>query len=124
MVNSCHFIGNIGQDPQIRFTSGGKAVANFSVAVNERRKGSDGERRQYTTWVRVVAFNKLAEIVRDYMKKGQQVYVEGRYQVREWERNGEKRESHEFVANVIQRTGNKELSNGGEPSEDSSTAGI
>lgn len=72
------FIGNLGQDPEMRYTPSGTAVTNFNVAVNRKYKLSDGTEKEETTWLRVSAFNKLAEITNEYLKKGRQVFIEGK----------------------------------------------
>ena len=78
-------IGNAGRDPEVRYTPSGTAVANFSVAVNEKWNNRDGELQERVTWFQVVAWNRLAEICGEYVTKGRQVFVEGRIENREWE---------------------------------------
>ena len=82
-VNKCIFIGYVGKDPDIRYSSAGNPVANFSVAVSEKWKDTNGEKKEKTEWVQCAAFGKLAEIVEKYVKKGSLVYVDGRMQTRE-----------------------------------------
>jgi len=97
-VNKVILIGNLGADPDIRHTPNGTAVANFRIATNEVYTDRNGERVQRTEWHRVVAFGRLAEIVGQYLKKGKQVYVEGRLRTREWEdQNGQRRFTTEIV---------------------------
>ncbi|MBW2621296.1 MAG: single-stranded DNA-binding protein [Deltaproteobacteria bacterium] len=100
-VNKVIIIGNLGRDPEIRYTQNGKAVCNFSVAVTEKRGGNEN-----TEWFNVVAWEKLAEICGEYLSKGRQVYIEGRLQTREWEdRDGNKRQTTEIVALQMQMIG-------------------
>ncbi|HEX5131964.1 MAG TPA: single-stranded DNA-binding protein [Candidatus Krumholzibacteria bacterium] len=105
-VNKVILIGNLGGDPTVRYTSGGAAVANFNIATSERFNNKAGEREERTEWHRVVAFGKLAEICQQYLKKGKQVYIEGRIQTRQWEdQQGQKRYTTEIVANTMQMLG-------------------
>ncbi len=127
-VNKAIIVGNLGSDPEIRTTSGGSRVATLSVATNRRWQGKTGEMQEDTQWHRVVVWNKLAEIVEQYVKKGDRVYVEGRIQYRQWEdQQGQKRYSTEIVANDLMMLGGrgegsfemqKAPSNGGEDYED------
>jgi single-strand DNA-binding protein len=88
--------GRIGKDPEVRYTGGGTAVANTRIAVSRRRKGKDGERQDDTTWVTLVFWDKLAELVSNYVAKGSQIAVRGELQVRQWDdKQGQKRESTE-----------------------------
>jgi len=106
-------IGNLGQDPEMKYTPAGQSVATFSVASNRRYKGSDGEARDETTWFRVTVWDKLAEICNEHLSKGQQVYVEGRVKVSEYtDRSGEKRFALEVTASEIQFLGAKPGSGG------------
>jgi single-strand DNA-binding protein len=84
-VNKVILLGNVGKDPEIRSTPGGTMVANFGLATSERHKDASGNWVDKTEWHNVVAFSKLAEIVRDYVKKGSKLYVEGRLSTRNWE---------------------------------------
>ncbi len=102
-VNKAIIIGRLGADPDIRYTPAGSTVANFNVATNRVWKDKDGNSREDTTWHRIVAWNRLAEIVKEYVKKGHRIYVEGRIQTRSWEdQNGQTRYMTEIVANQIQ----------------------
>ena len=102
-VNKAIIIGRLGADPEIRYTPGGSTVANFNVATNRVWKDKDGSNKEETTWLRVVAWNRLAEIVKEYVKKGHRIYVEGRIQTRSWEdQNGQTRYMTEIVASQIQ----------------------
>ena len=84
-VNKVILIGNLGQDPESRFTPSGTAVTNLSVATNESWKDQNGESQDRTEWHRIVMYGKMAETASEYMKKGQMVYIEGRLQTNEWE---------------------------------------
>lgn len=101
-VNKAIIVGNLGSDPELRHTQGGTPVANFRVATNEVFKNRDGERTERTEWHRVVAFGRLAEICGEYLKKGKQVYLEGRIQTRDWDdKDGNKRYTTEIVASQM-----------------------
>lgn len=105
-VNKVILIGNLGSDPTTRFTQSGTAVANFNIATTERFNNRSGEREERTEWHRIVAWGKLAEICQQYLKKGKQVYIEGRLQTRSWEdQQGNKRYTTEIVANNMQMLG-------------------
>jgi single-strand DNA-binding protein len=102
-VNKAILVGRLGRDPETRFTSGGQAVANFTLATDETFKDRAGERQKRTEWHRIVLWGKLAEITQQYLKKGMLVYIEGRIQTRQWEdkRDSQKRPTTEIVANVM-----------------------
>jgi len=102
-VNKAILVGRLGRDPETRYTSGGQAVANFTLATDESYKDRSGERQKRTEWHRIVLWGKLAEIAQQYLKKGMLVYVEGRIQTRQWEdkRDGQKRTTTEIVGNVM-----------------------
>jgi single-strand DNA-binding protein len=102
-VNKAILVGRLGRDPETRFTSGGQAVANFTLATDESYKDRNGERQKRTEWHRIVLWGKLAEITQQYLKKGMLVYIEGRIQTRQWEdkRDGQKRSTTEIVASVM-----------------------
>ncbi len=101
-VNKAIIIGNLGSDPEVRYTQSGTAVANLSIATNERWTDKNGERQERTEWHRVVVFGKTAENCQKYLSKGRQVYVEGRLQTDEWEdRDGNKRKTTEIVAQNV-----------------------
>ena len=108
-VNKAIILGSLGQDPDIRYTAGGAAVANISIATNEQWKDKEsGEMQERTEWHRVVFFGRLAEIVGEYLRKGSQVYVEGRIQTRKWQdKEGKDRYTTEIVANEMQMLGSK-----------------
>lgn len=98
-VNKVILIGNLGRDPEIRYTTGGRAVANFSVATTDSYTTKDGEKQETTEWHRIVAWGKLAEICGEYLTKGKMVYIEGSLQTRSWEdKEGNTRRTTEIVA--------------------------
>ncbi|QFU03186.1 Single-stranded DNA-binding protein [Halomonas sp. THAF5a] len=103
-VNKVILIGNLGQDPEVRFTPSGTAVANLNLATTDTwMDRQSGQRQERTEWHRVVMFNKLAEIAQQYLKKGSKLYVEGRLQTRKWQdQNGQDKYSTEIVANDMQ----------------------
>ena len=121
-VNKAIIVGTLGQDPEIRYTANGSAVANISVATNETWKDkSTGEAQERTEWHRIVMFGKLAEIAQQYLKKGSQAYFEGRIQTRKWQDNsGNDRYSTEIVANEMQMLGGRSGGGGGAPMESGS----
>ena len=113
-VNKVIIIGNVGKDPEIRYTGDGTAIANFSVATSERWKDKAGEQQERTEWHRIVAFNKLAQIVADYVKKGTKVYIEGSIRTRQWEnKEGQKQYTTEITTASLQMLSGKP--EGGEP---------
>lgn len=98
-LNKVLLIGNLGKDPEMKYTPQGKPVATFSLAVSRSWKGNDGEWKDETEWFRIVAWDKLAETCNEYLRKGSKVYVEGRLQTRKWEgQDGQPRETVEVVA--------------------------
>lgn len=98
-LNKCMIIGNLGRDPEMRYTPQGTAVTSFSVAVSRSFNSRDGEQQEETDWFRVTAWNKLAEICNQYLTKGQRVYIEGRVSMRMWDGNdGQKHGSLELTA--------------------------
>jgi len=102
-LNKVQVIGNLGQDPEMRFTANGRAVSTFNVAVNRSYTTGEGDRREETEWVRIVAWARLAELVSQYLTKGRLVYVEGRLQTRQWEdKEGQRRYTTEVIAQDIQ----------------------
>ena len=102
-LNKVMLIGNVGKDPEMRYTANGSAVTKFSLAVNRNFTSGDGERREETEWFDIVTWAKLAELCSQFVQKGRQVYVEGRLQTRSWEgQDGQKRTSLDITAdNVI-----------------------
>jgi single-strand DNA-binding protein len=107
-LNKVMIIGNLGRDPEMRYTPSGRPVTTFSVATSRTWNTSDGEKRVETEWFNVVAWRNLAEICKQYLTKGQQVYIEGRLQTRQWEdADGNKRSSIEIVANEMIMLGDR-----------------
>ena len=107
-VNKVILVGRLGRDPETRFTSGGQAVANFSVATDESYKDKNGERQKRTEWHKIVVWGKQAEIAQQYLKKGSLVFIEGRIQSREWQdKEGQKRTSFEIVATNFRMLGGR-----------------
>jgi len=100
-VNKAILVGRLGRDPEARFTSGGQQICNFSIATDETYKDRSGERQKKTEWHRITCFAKLAEIVQQYAKKGTMVYVEGRIQYKQWEKDGVKKSGTDIVANTV-----------------------
>ena len=99
MINKVILIGNLGSDPEIRYTQTGTPVANFRIATTEVWKKQDGTKEEQTEWHRIVAFKRLAEICGEYLSKGSKVYIEGKLQTRKWEdRDGNTRYTTEIVA--------------------------
>ncbi len=114
-VNKVILVGNLGKDPEIRYTPSGSAVANVTIATSDQWKDKQtGEQQERTEWHRVVFFNRLAEVVGEYVKKGQQIYVEGRIQTRKWQdQSGQDRWTTEIVANEMQMLGGRGGGGGG-----------
>jgi single-strand DNA-binding protein len=107
-VNKAILIGNLGADPEARYTQGGQAVTNFRIATSERWNDKSGQQQERTEWHRIVTFGKLAETCRDYLSKGRQVYVEGRIQTRSWDdKDGNKRYTTEIVAQTVRFLGQR-----------------
>jgi len=107
-VNKVILVGRLGRDPETRFTGGGQAVANFSVATDETYKDRNGERQKHTEWHKIVVWGKQAEIAQQYLKKGSLVFIEGRIRAREWQdKEGQKRTSFEIVATNFRMLGGR-----------------
>jgi single-strand DNA-binding protein len=122
-VNKVILVGNVGRDPELRYTQGGQPVASFSIATNERFKDKEGNWKDRTEWHRIVAWARLAEICGEYLRKGSQVYVEGRIQTRDWEdKEGNKRQTTEVVALSMQMLGRRGGEGGGPSTGDESQA--
>ena len=113
-VNKAIILGNLGQDPEVRYSQGGKALCNLSIATSEKWKDKDsGEDQERTEWHRIVAFGRLAEVMGEHLHKGSQVYIEGKIQTRKWQdRDGNDRYTTEIVANDMQMLGSRQ---GGNP---------
>jgi len=108
-INKVIIVGRLGQDPEVRYTPDGTAVANFSVATSEEWKDKGtGEKKERTEWHRIVAWRRLGEICGEYLSKGRQVYIEGRLQTKQWEKDGVTRYSTEIVASNMQMLGSRD----------------
>lgn len=116
-VNKVILVGNLGKDPEVRYSPNGQAIANCTIATSESWKDkTTGEKQERTEWHRIVFFGRLGEIAGEYLKKGSQIYVEGRLQTRKWQdKEGKDRYTTEIVANEMQMLGSR--SGGGMPSE-------
>jgi single-strand DNA-binding protein len=115
-LNKAILIGNLGKDPEVRYTPSGLGIANFNIATSETWTNKEGEKETRTEWHRIVAFGKLAEICGEYLSKGKQVYIEGRIQTRDWEdQNGVKRYTTEIVANQMLMLGSRDAADTARP---------
>jgi single-strand DNA-binding protein len=118
-INKVIIVGNLGNDPEVRYANNGSAIANISVATTDSWKDKNtGEQQEKTEWHRVVMFNRLGEIAGEYLKKGSQVYIEGKLQTRKWQdQSGQDKYSTEIVANEMQmlggRSGGSDMGGGG-----------
>lgn len=121
-VNKVFLLGNVGKDPEIRSTGGGMTVANFSLATSDRFQDQQGNWQDRTEWHNLVAFKRTAEIVRDYVKKGSKLYVEGKIQTRSWDdkETGVKKYRTEIIVNDLSLLSGRE--DGGGASRSSSTS--
>ncbi len=114
-LNKVILIGNLGRDPEVRYMPNGEAVANFSIATTESWKDKSGQRQEKTEWHRIVLYRRLAEIAGEYLKKGSQVYIEGRLETRKWQdKEGQERTTVDIVGNEMKMLG----SGRGAPSQD------
>ncbi|MBM4301750.1 MAG: single-stranded DNA-binding protein [Deltaproteobacteria bacterium] len=104
-VNKVILVGNLGADPEMRYTADGTAVCNFRIATTEKFKDRQGNMQERTEWHKVVAWTKLAEICGQYLSKGKQVYIEGRIRNESWEKDGVKQYSYKIEANNMQMLG-------------------
>ena len=122
-LNKVQIIGHLGKEPEMRYTPSGKPVTTFTVAVSRSWNTLDGERHNETEWFNVVAWGNLAEICKQYLTKGQQVYIEGRLQTRRWEdKEGGKHNSVEVVANEMMMLGERrEHNNHTQPAADATS---
>jgi len=110
-INKVILIGNLGKDPELRYTPGGQAVATFPLATTERWNDKNGQRQDRTEWHNIVVWGKLAELVNQYLKKGRSAYVEGRIATRSWDhRDGVKKYRTEIIANQVQFLGSSNSS--------------
>jgi single-strand DNA-binding protein len=123
-LNKAMIIGNLGRDPEMRYTPSGQAVTQFTVAVNRNYKDGQGEWQEETEWFRVVCWAQLAERTAEYLRKGRKVYVEGRLQTRQWEdKEGQKRYTTELVANTVTPLDPRPRDDGDMPSPDEARVG-
>jgi single-strand DNA-binding protein len=104
-VNKVILVGNLGADPEVRYTAGGTAVCKFSLATSRRFTGKDGQKQEKTEWHRIVAWSKLAEICGQYLSKGKQVVIEGRIEYGSYEKDGVKHYTNDIVAENMQMLG-------------------
>jgi single-strand DNA-binding protein len=113
-VNKVILIGNLGRDPETRYTTGGDAICNLNIATSEQWKDTSGEKQEKTEWHRVVLFGRQAEIAGEYLKKGRSVYIEGRLQTRKYtDKDGVEKYSTEIVGDRMQLLGSREGGGGG-----------
>ena len=130
-VNRVILVGNLGRDPELRYIPSGQAVANFTLATNDRWRDKEGNNQERTEWHRIVVWGKSAENCAQYLQKGRSVYIEGRLQTREWEdKDGNKRQTTETIAQTVQFLGGRGGAGGGGgaepgggPSRDSGSSG-
>ena len=102
MLNKVQLIGNLGRDPEVKYSQAGMAITNFTMATSEKWKDkSSGEVQERTEWHRCVAFGRLGEVCGEYLKKGKRVYIEGKLQTRSWEQDGSKRYATEIVVGDV-----------------------
>ncbi|GAA5194533.1 single-stranded DNA-binding protein [Ferrimonas gelatinilytica] len=114
-INKVILVGNLGQDPEVRYMPNGNAVANITVATSESWKDQQGQKQERTEWHRVVLFRRLGEIAGEYLKKGSKVYIEGKLQTRKWQdNNGQDRFTTEIVANEMQMLDSRGGQGGGQ----------
>ena len=107
-VNKAILVGNLGRDPEVRYSPDGGAITNISIATTDTWKDKSGEKQERTEWHRIVFFGKLAEIAGEYLKKGSQVYIEGRLQTRKWQdKEGQDRYTTEIVASDMKMLGSR-----------------
>jgi single-strand DNA-binding protein len=113
-VNKVILLGNLGRDPETRYTTGGDAVTNLNIATSEQWKDKNGEKQERTEWHRVVLFGRQAEVAGEYLKKGRSVYIEGRLQTRKYtDKDGVEKYSTEIVADRMQLLGGRDGPGGG-----------
>ncbi len=123
-VNKVILLGNLGRDPETRYTTGGDAVTNLSIATSEQWKDKSGEKQERTEWHRVVLFGRQAEIAGEYLKKGRSVYIEGRLQTRKYtDKDGDEKYSTEIVGDRMQLIGGGRDASGGDAEFSSSPGG-
>lgn len=120
-VNKFIGIGNLGKDPEIRYMQDGKAVANVSIGITEKYKDKQGQQKEVTEWVNIVFFGKLADIVGQYLKKGSQIYIEGKLKTEKYEKDGQTRYSTKVIGESMQMLGGKSES---KPKEESKASDL
>lgn len=119
MINKAIIVGNLGADPEIRYTQSGSQVATFNVATTERWRDQSGQQQEATEWHRIVAWKRLAEICGEYLHKGSKVYIEGRIQTRKWQdQNGNDRYTTEIIAREMKMLDRREGGGGGGGSQE------
>ena len=107
-VNKVILVGNLGRDPEVRYMPDGGAITNVSIATTDTWKDKDGSKQEKTEWHRVVFFSRLAEIAGEYLKKGSQIYIEGRLQTRKWQdKDGQEKYTTEVIAEKMQMLGGR-----------------
>lgn len=112
-LNKVMIIGRLGQDPELKYTPGGAAVCNFSVATSESWTDKSGQKQEKTEWHRIVVWGKLAELCNQYLGKGRQAFIEGKLQTRSWDdKEGQKRYTTEIMANTVQFLDSKQTASG------------
>jgi single-strand DNA-binding protein len=114
-LNRMQLIGNLGKNPEVKYTPAGHAVANFTIATNERRKTKEGNWEEYTEWHNIVLWQRLAEVAGEFLKKGDKCYIEGRNQTRSWEKDGVKHYTTEIIGSDLILLGGKPSSSGQTP---------
>ena len=125
-VNKVFLLGNVGKDPEIRATAGGMTVASFTLATADRQKDAQGNWADKTEWHNLVCFQRTAEVVRDYVKKGTQLFIEGKIQTRSWDdkESGQKKYRTEILINELTLLGKPSEGSGGSSYSKSNTAGF
>ena len=122
-VNKVILVGNLGRDPEVRYMPDGGAITNISIATTDTWKDKGGEKQEKTEWHRIVFFSKLAEIAGEYLKKGSQVYIEGRLQTRKWQdKDGQDKYSTEIVADRMQMLGSRSGGGDNQPNENTASS--
>ena len=123
-LNKVMLIGNLGKDPEVRYTASGQAVAGFSLATSEKFKGKSGEWEERTEWHNITLWGKLAEIAGEYLSKGKTVYIEGRLQTRKWQdKSGNDRYTTDIVGDKMQMLSPKGERRGGDAGSEPSAGG-
>lgn len=110
-VNKVILVGRLGKDPEVKYTSAGKALCNINMATSNKYKDGSGEWKEKTEWHKVVVWGKLAEVCGEYLKKGSQIYMEGSLQTRSWDKDGETKYATEVVGTTMQMLDSRKSSN-------------